>query len=114
MGPPPRTDHVELARVDVDDRSGTPLPPRQSLVMAFGPQTDDPLRSIVTVCSSSLACGTAYNASGYTPPSSTTNPLAAGQISNQSMVCNTSPRVFTAGQMSCEVIVRSPPAPCLY
>ena len=59
---------------------------------------------LLTVCATDLACGVAYNASGYTPQTSSSL-LSAGQVANQSMVCNSSPRVYTAGQMICDVVV---------
>ncbi|KAL7409470.1 hypothetical protein BDY24DRAFT_355976 [Mrakia frigida] len=56
-----------------------------------------------TVCATDFACGSAYNASDYTSQTSSSL-LSAGQVANQTMICNASPRVYTAGQMSCDVI----------
>lgn len=59
---------------------------------------------LLAVCATGIACGVAYNASGYTPQTSSSL-LSAGQVANNSMVCSGSPRVYTAGQMICDVVV---------
>lgn len=56
------------------------------------------------VCQTSNACQTAYTASGNAPttPDIIPNPQV-GQ--NNTLTCNTSPRVWAGGQMSCRVDV---------
>ena len=56
------------------------------------------------VCQSSTVCQSAYNAVGGN--SSDIGPLQSGL--NGTLTCNTTPRVYAAGEMSCAVIVRGP------
>ncbi|KAF8191529.1 ABC transporter [Mycena galopus ATCC 62051] len=55
------------------------------------------------VCTTSSACQTAYSASGNAP--STAQSVAGVQSGqNSTLTCSSSPRVFAAGQMSCQVL----------
>jgi hypothetical protein len=56
------------------------------------------------VCQGSTVCQSAFNAAGGN--SSATDPLQSGL--NNTLTCNTTPRVYAAGEMSCAVIVRGP------
>ena len=58
------------------------------------------------VCRSAAACQTGFAAHGSAPTDSTT----VTNVQNGTMVCNTTPRVWAASQMSCQVIVRPPSA----
>lgn len=57
------------------------------------------------VCQGSTVCQSAFNAAGGSI--SDTNPEDSGL--NNTLTCNTAPRVYAAGEMSCSVIVRGPP-----
>jgi hypothetical protein len=57
------------------------------------------------VCQSSTVCQSAFNAVGGN--SSNVKPEQSGL--NNTLTCNTAPRVYAAGEMSCTVIVRGPP-----
>ena len=57
------------------------------------------------VCQGSTVCQSAFNAAGGN--SSSVNPEQNGL--NNTLTCNTDPRVYAAGEMSCKVIVRGPP-----
>jgi hypothetical protein len=61
------------------------------------------------VCQSASACQSAFAAAGGTTPASSSTPLGLpGAIgSNNTLTCNTASQVFAAGEMSCQVIVRS-------
>lgn len=64
------------------------------------------------VCQSASACQTGFSASGASGANTTGVDGTTGQ--NDTVVCNTSPKVYAASQMSCNVIVRSPfPTPLL-
>ncbi|KAF6755862.1 hypothetical protein DFP72DRAFT_303577 [Ephemerocybe angulata] len=54
------------------------------------------------VCQSSSACQTAFAAAKGS--SASPDISSAGAVQNGTMVCNTEPRVWAAGQMSCQVI----------
>lgn len=62
------------------------------------------------VCQSSSACQTAFSASGAQGANTTGVDGTTGQ--NDTVVCNTSPKVYAASSMGCNVIVR-PPSPSL-
>jgi hypothetical protein len=55
------------------------------------------------VCQTANACQSAYAATVSGTPDIGTVP---SDVQNGTMVCNTAPRVWAAGQMSCQVIVR--------
>ena len=57
------------------------------------------------VCQGSTVCQSAFNAVGGN--SSNINPVQSGL--NNTLTCNTAPRVYAAGEMSCTVIVRGSP-----
>lgn len=56
------------------------------------------------VCTSASACQAAYAAVGGNASSSAATAQASGL--NETMVCNTSPMVWAAGEVSCQVNVR--------
>ena len=55
------------------------------------------------VCQSASACQNAFRNSNSGPP-----PLIPGAAENETLTCNTSPLVYAAGQMTCNVMVRGP------
>ncbi len=57
------------------------------------------------VCQGSTVCQSAFNAAGGN--TSNVNPEQSGL--NNALTCNTAPRVYAAGEMSCTVIVRGSP-----
>ncbi|CUA70561.1 putative ATP-dependent permease [Rhizoctonia solani] len=57
------------------------------------------------VCRSENICQTAFTAAGGSSSSaSSPSPLSANQVGNQTLTCNTLPRVYAAQEMSCAVI----------
>jgi hypothetical protein len=60
------------------------------------------------VCQTTNACQIAYAAATGTNGSASASSVASsgGNGQNDTMVCNTQPQVYAAGEMSCEVIVR--------
>jgi len=59
------------------------------------------------VCQTTNACQIAYAAATGTNGTSASSVASSGQTGqNDTMVCNTKPQVYAAGEMSCDVIVR--------
>jgi hypothetical protein len=63
---------------------------------------------LIPVCQTSSACQNAFNKVSNGTISSLPS-IDGSSSQNNSLTCNTSPRVYAAGEMSCDVIVRPLP-----
>jgi len=66
-------------------------------------------QDIFTVCQTANACQSGFTSiRGSTSPDTSTG-IIPDQVQNLTMTCNTQPRVYAAGEMSCQVIVSAMP-----